>query len=158
MVGEGLCFWVCDTIVLGLSLLLVHEPHGVLIRSCDISRHGCDLRISTKFSGTLHDFVCDFSRHLTTSHDMDAESAEVLNMFKTVRHRCDFLRIATTSRFATTSHDLPLHTVRLCTVTNGVVRHRSSDDISLKAKNKQFRSEIPPSIFSSSIDVDSLKL
>ena len=125
---------ICDTIVLGPSLLLAYGPQTVLIRSCDISRHGCDLRISIIFSGTLYDFVCDFSRSLTTSHDMDAESAEILNMFKTVRHRCDFLRTATTSRFVTTSHDLPLHTVRLFLSRTESFRHR---EISLPCRRSK---------------------
>ncbi|KAJ8046217.1 hypothetical protein HOLleu_04828 [Holothuria leucospilota] len=55
---------------------------------------------------------------------MDEESAEILNMFTTVRPRSDFPRIAMTFRIATTSHDLPLHTVRLFDVANGVFRHR----------------------------------
>ena len=67
--------------------------------------------------------VRHYLRSLTTFHDMDAESAEILNMFKTVRPRCDFPRIATTFRIVTTSHDLPLHTVRLFDVANGVFRH-----------------------------------
>ena len=76
----------------------------------------------------IHPFPVHTVRHylrsLTTFHDMDAESAEILNMFKTVRPRCDFPRIATTFRIVTTSHDLPLHTVRLFDVANGVFRHR----------------------------------
>ena len=122
MVGEGLFCWVCDTIVLGPSLLLAHgHKTDSLVK---FLRHFKTWMRPTN----IHDFpwyttrLC--LRFLTTSHDMDAESAKILNMFKTVRPRCDFPRIATTFRIVTTSHDLPLHTVRLFDVANGVFRHR----------------------------------
>ena len=117
---DGLYYWVYGTIVWPGPSMLLALWHSLVT---------CLRHLKTWMRpANIHSFPVHTVRHylrsLTTFHDMDAESAEILNMFKTVRPRCDFPRIATTFRIVTTSHDLPLHTVRLFDVANGVFRHR----------------------------------
>ena len=64
---DVLYYWVYDSLPLFGRVPQCSLLFGtVLLHACDISRHGCDLRISTLFRCTLYDIICDLSRHSTT--------------------------------------------------------------------------------------------